>query len=302
MMVQGRVVWLAGLAACLLTGCEDVKDQLGLSRRTPDEFAVMERAPLEVPQDLSQLPQPNPGALRPQETPATQMAKSAVLGMGKLRRSRLRLPRMHFCKKPEPSRVLLLFARWLTVKPKKRLKIIARRLKNSLISAVSIRPPLLLTLKQKPNAFRMPRKKARRLQEKELRLLKNRIMLRLLRSSVCAALLLCGGAQAHALDKVYNAQSAFLDNGMQVVVIPNTRAPVVSHMVWYKVGAADEPQGDGVSGAAHFLEHLMFKGSKALEPGEFSKTIKRYGGNDNAFTSWDYTAFFSRSAPNICPR
>ncbi|MFA7276224.1 MAG: pitrilysin family protein [Pseudobdellovibrionaceae bacterium] len=117
-------------------------------------------------------------------------------------------------------------------------------------------------------------------------------MLRLLRSSVCAALLLCGGAQAHALDKVYNAQSAFLDNGMQVVVIPNTRAPVVSHMVWYKVGAADEPQGDGVSGAAHFLEHLMFKGSKALEPGEFSKTIKRYGGNDNAFTSWDYTAFF----------
>ncbi|MFA7276225.1 MAG: DUF3035 domain-containing protein [Pseudobdellovibrionaceae bacterium] len=84
MMVQGRVVWLAGLAACLLTGCEDVKDQLGLSRRTPDEFAVMERAPLEVPQDLSQLPQPNPGALRPQETPATQMAKSAVLGDGQV--------------------------------------------------------------------------------------------------------------------------------------------------------------------------------------------------------------------------
>lgn len=96
--------------------------------------------------------------------------------------------------------------------------------------------------------------------------------------------------------KVYNAETLTLDNGMQVVVIPNHRAPVVTHMVWYKVGAADEPQGDGVSGAAHFLEHLMFKGSDAIQPGQFSKIIRGLGGEDNAFTSWDYTAYFQSVA------
>ncbi len=92
--------------------------------------------------------------------------------------------------------------------------------------------------------------------------------------------------------KVFNAETFTLRNGMQVVVISNHRAPVVTHMVWYKVGAADEPQGDGISGAAHFLEHLMFKGSRALDAGEFSKLIRSIGGEDNAFTSWDFTAFF----------
>jgi len=81
-----------------------------------------------------------------------------------------------------------------------------------------------------------------------------------------------------------------LKNGMQVVVIPNRRAPVVSHMVWYKTGAADEPRGK--SGIAHFFEHLMFKGTKSVPPGEFSKIIARHGGRDNAFTTQDYTAYF----------
>src|SRR5690606_24947183 len=81
-----------------------------------------------------------------------------------------------------------------------------------------------------------------------------------------------------------------LSNGMQVVVIPNHRAPVVTHMVWYKVGAADEKPG--LSGMAHYLEHLLFKGTAKLAPGEFSKTVKTLGGNDNAFTSQDYTAYF----------
>ncbi len=85
-----------------------------------------------------------------------------------------------------------------------------------------------------------------------------------------------------------------MDNGMQVVVIPDHRAPVVTHMVWYRVGAADEPAGE--SGVAHFLEHLLFKGTKTVAPGEFSKTVKRNGGQDNAFTSSDYTAYFQRIA------
>lgn len=83
-----------------------------------------------------------------------------------------------------------------------------------------------------------------------------------------------------------------LDNGMQVVVIPDTRSPVVTHMVWYKVGAADEPKG--VSGIAHFLEHLMFKSTENIPSGEFSKIVSRLGGQDNAFTGHDVTSYFQR--------
>lgn len=83
-----------------------------------------------------------------------------------------------------------------------------------------------------------------------------------------------------------------LANGLQVVVIPDTRAPVVTHMVWYKVGSADEPKG--VSGIAHFLEHLMFKSTEKIAIGEFSKIVARLGGNDNAFTGHDATAYFQR--------
>jgi len=103
--------------------------------------------------------------------------------------------------------------------------------------------------------------------------------------------LLLGGRPSAA---VFYPESFTLKNGMQVVVIPNRRAPVVSHMVWYKVGAADEPQGK--SGIAHFVEHLMFKGTKSVPPGEFSRTIARHGGRDNAFTSQDYTAYFQTVA------
>ncbi len=85
-----------------------------------------------------------------------------------------------------------------------------------------------------------------------------------------------------------------LDNGMQVVVIEDHRAPVVVHMVWYKAGSADETPG--VSGVAHFLEHLLFKGTDKMAPGELSKTVAENGGTDNAFTSYDYTAYFQRVA------
>lgn len=88
---------------------------------------------------------------------------------------------------------------------------------------------------------------------------------------------------------VFNAAMVTLENGMRVVAIPNHRAPVVTHMVWYGVGAADEPVGQ--SGIAHFLEHLMFKGTATMEPGAFSRTVRALGGNDNAFTGQDYTAY-----------
>lgn len=97
---------------------------------------------------------------------------------------------------------------------------------------------------------------------------------------------LTGAAQAAEVS------SFALENGMEVVVLEDHRAPVVVHMVWYRVGAADEPPGK--SGIAHFLEHLMFKGTDDLAAGELSSTVNRIGGSDNAFTSWDYTAYYQR--------
>ena len=88
------------------------------------------------------------------------------------------------------------------------------------------------------------------------------------------------------------AHDLVLDNGMQVIVVSDHRAPVVTHMVWYRVGGADEPPG--VSGIAHFLEHLMFKSTDKIANGEFSKIISRLGGQDNAFTGHDVTAYFQR--------
>ena len=93
---------------------------------------------------------------------------------------------------------------------------------------------------------------------------------------------------------VFSPKTFTLDNGLQVVVIENHRAPIVMQMLWYRVGAADEEPGE--SGLAHFLEHLLFKGTKTVKPGEFSRIIARIGGQDNAFTSHDFTAYFQRVA------
>jgi len=93
---------------------------------------------------------------------------------------------------------------------------------------------------------------------------------------------------------MFNPTTFTLANGMQVVVVTNRRAPVVAHYVWYRVGCADSPPGK--SGLPHFLEHLMFKGTRRISPGEFSKIVARNGGNDNAFTSYDFTAYFQMIA------
>jgi len=102
---------------------------------------------------------------------------------------------------------------------------------------------------------------------------------------VLAALLFPLAAQAG----VFYPTSFTLDNGLQIVVVPNHLAPAVTQMVWYKVGSADEVPSK--SGIAHYLEHLMFRGTKELGPGAFSRKIAAEGGSDNAFTSYDYTAF-----------
>ena len=102
------------------------------------------------------------------------------------------------------------------------------------------------------------------------------------------------GIALPAQAKLFDAETFTLANGLQVVVIPNHRAPIVTQMAWYKVGAADEITGK--SGVAHFLEHLMFRGSKSVPPGDFSRIIAQNGGEENAFTTHDYTAYFQNVA------
>ncbi len=106
---------------------------------------------------------------------------------------------------------------------------------------------------------------------------------------------ICLAAMPLAAQNINDAVTSFeLDNGLQLVVIEDHRAPVLQHMVWYRAGSADEPVG--ASGVAHFLEHLLFKATDKMESGEFSATVAANGGQDNAFTSYDYTAYFQRVA------
>ena len=110
------------------------------------------------------------------------------------------------------------------------------------------------------------------------------------------SLIILSGVHAGTSEQVTDYM---LDNGMQVVVIEDHRAPVVVHMVWYKAGSGEEDPG--VSGVAHFLEHLLFKKTKTLESGEFSRIVAENGGSGNAFTSFDYTGYFQRVAADRLP-
>ena len=112
--------------------------------------------------------------------------------------------------------------------------------------------------------------------------------------SLLLVLAVFSASHARAEGGVFNPHTFQLENGMDVVVLPNHRAPVVLHMVWYKVGSAEEPTGK--SGIAHLLEHLMFKGTPKYPDGEFSKRIAEYGGQENAFTSLDYTGYYQTVA------
>src|SRR5262245_33208364 len=115
---------------------------------------------------------------------------------------------------------------------------------------------------------------------------------RLLLAALVAVLALATARPSAAA--VFNPKTITLDNGLQVVVIENHRAPVVTHMVWYRAGAADEVPGK--TGIAHFLEHLMFKGTKTVPPGAFSEMVARLGGSENAFTTQDSTTYFQSVA------
>ncbi len=107
-------------------------------------------------------------------------------------------------------------------------------------------------------------------------------------SAAALACLLTVAAPALAVD----AFETTLPNGLKIIVKQDSRAPTVAHMVWYRAGSIDEV--NGVTGVAHVLEHMMFKGTKLLKPGEFSRRVAAAGGRENAFTSRDYTAYFQQ--------
>ncbi len=113
-------------------------------------------------------------------------------------------------------------------------------------------------------------------------------------AAIGTALVIASAGVGAARAAMFHPKSFTLDNGLEFVVVENHRAPVVEQMVWYRVGAADERPGE--SGLAHFLEHLMFKGTATVKPGDFSKIVARNGGQDNAFTTADYTAYFQKIA------
>lgn len=113
---------------------------------------------------------------------------------------------------------------------------------------------------------------------------------------LCLACLFCLAAPAFAAP-VY--ETFTLKNGMEVVVVNNPRLPIVSHMLWFKIGAADDPPGK--SGLAHYVEHMMFQGTPTVPAGEYAKKIAGLGGVQNAFTSHDYTAFYVNIAKEHLP-
>ena len=106
-------------------------------------------------------------------------------------------------------------------------------------------------------------------------------------------------APANARQAGNNTFQFALANGMQVLVIPDHRAPVVTQMLWFRVGAVDDPPG--ISGLAHFFEHMMFRGTKANPNDTFTQIIARNGGETNAFTDHDYTAFYEQIAKDRLP-
>ena len=121
--------------------------------------------------------------------------------------------------------------------------------------------------------------------------------MRLLTAALLTSLLVSLPPAARA--EVFDAESFTLDNGLEVVVITNRLAPVVTHMIWYRAGAADEPPGQ--SGIAHYAEHLMFLGTDAYPEGQITQLVQRNGGVQNAFTSWDYTAYHQSIAVDRLP-
>lgn len=119
------------------------------------------------------------------------------------------------------------------------------------------------------------------------------------RGAVALCLVAVTGTAAGQEAGEWKPETFTLSNGMTAIILPDHRAPVVTHVLWYRVGSADEVAGK--SGLAHFLEHLMFKSTKTMPAGEYNRVVARNGGQMNARTSYDYTNYFFRVARDRLP-
>ena len=120
---------------------------------------------------------------------------------------------------------------------------------------------------------------------------------RMLRLAIVLAIITALPAPRPAMANPMKVQEFVLKNGLKVLLVEEPKAPVITVQIWYKVGSRNEVMGR--AGLSHMLEHMMFKGTPKYGKGEFSKIIKKNGGNDNAFTSQDYTAYFESRLPGL---
>jgi zinc protease len=124
----------------------------------------------------------------------------------------------------------------------------------------------------------------------EREMMKHKCLYALRMSISCCVVLLLLGAQPSSAGIAERVSEVRLDNGLKVILLENHRTPLITFQVWYRVGSRNEQWGK--TGLSHMLEHMMFKGTEKTGPEEFSKIIQENGGNDNAFTSRDFTAYF----------
>ena len=331
-----RIALVAGVVAIGLSasGCTGVRKALGFDRSTPDEFAVMPRAPLTMPPDFALRP-PSADATGPKETSPTEIAKQTVFrAAGDV---------------PDPNvqtgvsageRSLLASANASNVDPQIR-RLVTEDASQIYPAGPSLTDRLIFwRAPEKPGEVVDATKEQQRLKEN---MALNKPPPRVTRPASANAprpfwkefssigpipMRAIGFAALFAVATVFTAsppafatepnadaaraaqegvalrrsglQQFTLANGLQVVVVPNHRVPAVTHMLWVKAGAADEPAGK--SGLAHFLEHLMFLGTQTTAPGAFAREILTLGGRHNAFTSDDYTAYYEVVPVGDLPR
>ena len=253
---------------------------------------MLTTAPLIVPPDYNLRP-PQPGAApRTAQDPSAQAR--AALYSGTPEAAAAALPSTY----SEGEKMLLARSGASTVDPAIRQTISSETgyeiaepgLTDRVLAGPSAPAPAAPRRPRRPPPHRRHRRNLRPRRGNRIATVRTKAALQRL-AAVLAVLagLWAGGAQA-----AIKATQVILKNGLQVVVIPDHRAPVVTHMLWYRVGGADDPMGH--SGLAHFFEHMMFRGTKAVPGDQLSRIVARNGGQDNAFTTHDYTAFFERIA------
>ncbi len=269
---------ILGVSLMLLSACQSLRDEAGLTKQSPDEFAVTTKAPLIVPPDFNLHP-PSPGAAPLNQTDPTSSAEVAMFSTNDPTTVAASMSGSYTA----GERMLLANAGVQNTDPTIRAQLQSDE-KNMQGADSSFTDRIL---EAPPRQRRFPKAPPQPAKAAAAGLTGSRRALTLL--LLAAALSSPVVAAPSAPQPAAQTFQFSLPNGMQVLVIPDHRAPVVTQMLWFKVGAVDDPPG--ISGLAHFFEHMMFRGTKQVPGDLYAQTIAKNGGEDNAFTTHDYTAF-----------